>query len=258
MEGMNMKTKHMNMKDMKAAWLSLVGGAILFAPCAGGAQIGVNLLTNPGAETGDMSGWTIDEGNNGGNGWSAKLNSDIDHIDPHSGNYYFATSYEWDIRYQIVDLINDAGFTPEELDAAPPIRFSEWAATRDDTGDYTGGKYYMRFALLGEQPDPANPLAEYLIGSKDSPIELDRATAWFENTHTFTNYGSGVRYLYFEDGGRDKNSWAGHYGTHFDDASVMVVPEPSSIGMVGGLALLACTLGFRSRERGNRLMAPAR
>ncbi len=49
---------------------------------------------------------------------------------------------------------------------------------------------------------------------------------WFEVSHTFAGYGTGLRTIYFEDGGRDSEYWAGHYGTRLDDASVMLyAPE---------------------------------
>jgi hypothetical protein len=54
----------------------------------------LNLLTNPGAETGDMSGWNILQ--NGGNGWAVQTGG-------YEGSQTFVTSYAWGKRSQTVD-----------------------------------------------------------------------------------------------------------------------------------------------------------
>jgi len=46
---------------------------------------------------------------------------------------------------------------------------------------------------------------------------------WFEVSHTFADYGAGLRSITIRDGGRDSETWAGHYGVRLDDASVALV-----------------------------------
>jgi hypothetical protein len=218
---------------MKTNLIKLACGLALlgFSISAFAQSSNSNLLVNPGAETGNMNGWTITA--SGGNGWAVGFDSLV-----HSGSYSFSTSHGWDTRYQTVDLLA-AGFTTAELDTAPDITFSEWMASRPDDG----GQYYLNFELLGADDNPADPIASYSFGSQSSPIVLSAGSGWFQESYTFSDYGTGVRYLYFEDGGSDVNGWGGNYGTHFDDASVLVaqpVPEPSTLALAGlsGLSLL--------------------
>ncbi len=163
---------------------------------------GPNLLANPGAVTGDATGWTVSA--NGGSGWTF---TDV-----------FATSYNWCRKYQIVDLLGK-GYTAAQLDAQPEITCSDWILQRFDAD----GTYQLIFKLLGADGNPLNPIVTYDTGA----IDVARGTDWFQVSHTFTNYGAGVRYVYFEHGGKDRMYWAGQYGPYFDDASVTVeIPSP--------------------------------
>ncbi len=163
-----------------------------------------NVLANPGAEAGDMSGWTIDV--NGGNGWQAGNNAG----DVHSGSYYFATSYSLSSRHQMVDLTQF--LTVVQLDAAPAISAGEWVHTRGDQG----GQYYILIQLLAA--DGTTVIASFNDGTQTGLTQLPAGTPYQLVSTTFTGYGAGVRFLRFEDGGRDIAGWAGNYGTHFDDA----------------------------------------
>jgi hypothetical protein len=190
---------------------------------------GVNLVTNPGAETGNMSGWTIVA--NGGNGWAAIDTSYYGN--PHSGSYCFGTSYDWDTRYQVINLLA-AGFTAAELDSAPPVVFQEYTQSRPDAGC----SYFIRFELRN---GAGNVMAFWEHGTQNNPVVLPAGVPWFAESHTFTGYGPGLRYLAIIDGGKDNVSWAGWYGAYFDDASAMLVPEPASLALLGlawGLLLL--------------------
>lgn len=201
-------------------WLFI---GVLVSVTLGGRALAssANLVTNPGAETGDTSGWTITA--NGGNQWG---------VDPgaaHTGTKSFETSFGWDIMNQKIDLLSN-GFTQNQLDTTQPaITFSNWVATRGDQG----GKYFLTYKLLGS--DGTTVISSYNFGTQDSPLLLNSGVNWFQQTYSFNSYGSGVRYAYMEIGGRDQSGWAGHYGTHFDDASITVssneLPNaPSSLG----------------------------
>ncbi len=177
-----------------------------------------NLLTNPGAETGDFTGWTVID--NGGDRWSETFDGVA-----HSGDHSFATSYGWDSRYQKVNLLT--AYTAEQLDSGQySITFSEWVASRPDKS----AQYYVTFKLLGADGDPAHPIATFSSGSESSPNVLAANVTWFQVAHTFSGFGTGVRYAYVEDGGRDSQDpgWAGDYGAHFDDASLSVDSTDSS------------------------------
>lgn len=175
-----------------------------------------NLVANPGAENNSMDGWSIlsNPGPNIGenNGWTAS--NDM----AYSGTYSFATSYDWDTRYQKIDLYSN-GYSASDLDSLQPeISFGEWVASRGDCG----GDYYIKFELLGNDGDASNPIKSYNSGTQGSPNIIPSGTTWFQVSNTFSDYGAGVRYVYIEDGGKDECYWAGDFGTHFDDASIIV------------------------------------
>jgi hypothetical protein len=121
-----------------------------------------NLLENPGAETGDLSGWTITA--DGGNGWNVGGRDDPRHHN-----------------------------------------------------DYC----YLKVELRDEN--------HTVINSYDSGVfQTSNGTGWYgpweQRSHTFSGYGSGLRYVYFEDGGKDWEYWAGRYGPALDATSVTVTP----------------------------------
>jgi hypothetical protein len=176
--------------------------------CAQAFCQGENLLVNPGAETADLSGWTIDI--ESGNGWSATFDDIV-----HSGSRSFAASYTLGVRHQDIDLVA-AGFSTAVLDAAPTVAFSEWLASRFDNG----ARYFVKFDLLDAN---LAVIQSFNDGAQDALVQLAPSTAYFQVAHTFTGYGPGLRFLRITDGGQDVNFWAGNYGIHFDDAFAGIV-----------------------------------
>ena len=87
-----------------------------------------NLLANPGAETGDMSGWTILE--NGGYGWNTRGTG-------YEGENSFSTSYEWCKRYQEIDLLAK-GYSAFQLDADQVFRWKNGLLASGRCGCMTG------------------------------------------------------------------------------------------------------------------------
>ncbi len=188
-----------------------------------------NLLVNPGAEAGDLSGWTL-TADMGGDascsptfiGW-APIGLDLpcptwNFNGARSGNYCFGTSWWYETRNQPLDLLA-LGFSPAELDAAPQVQFSEWIRSRPDQGAF----YFVRFELLDSAQ---NVITAWEHGTPDDPvnwIQLPPGADWLEESQSFSGYGAGLRYLKFLDGGTDVAGWAGWYGAHFDDASAMLV-----------------------------------
>lgn len=170
----------------------------------------LNLLVNPGAETGDMSGWTIDA--SGGNGWAVGFDATV-----HSGQFSFATSFALDTRHQEVDLLA-AGYTEAQLDSAPLVVCSEWVGTRGDCG----GQYFVRFELLDVNHQV---ITAFEHGNAGALIQVPAFTPFFQVSQTFSGYGPGLRYLNFIDGGQDTCFFAGNYGAHFDDALAGLIAQ---------------------------------
>jgi hypothetical protein len=204
---------------------SAIGAGLAAVAWAGAFNF--NLVTNPGAETGDLTGWTITS--NGGDGWASVT------YNPHSGTRSFGTSWAWCTRSQEIDLIAK-GFTAAELDAAPPVVFEEWICSYSDYPAY----YFIRFELL----DAGHNVIQYWEhGTQSAPVYLSNNTSWFAESRTFTGYGSGLRYVKMIDGGKDRLRLRYWRGAHFDDASIKLVPEPSGLAtaVVLGLAGLGAS-----------------
>jgi len=163
------------------------------------------LLTTPGGETGDMSDWTIIE--NGGDGWLVSEEQG----EPHTGNNFFATSHGWCKRSQTVDLIAK-GYSEGVLDSAPTVNVSEWFKEICSPDNY-----YLKVEL---RDAGGGVIASFDTGVQTTPGSGDTYDDdnWFEVTHSFSDYGPGLRFIYWEDGGDDSEGWAGHYGTSLDDA----------------------------------------
>lgn len=198
---------------MTSKRLTLLAIVALVAGQAAAALYETNLLQNGGAEAGDMSGWTLLE--TGGNNWA------LDWHTAYSGDHCFSTSHQWNTRYQEIDLLT-AGFSEAVLDASPDIEISEWFATRGDSG----GEYYLTVEL---RDSSHQVIDSWTTGTQTLASGVD----WFAESHSFSDYGAGIRYVYFEDGGKDTSSWGGNYGTSLDEASVQVVPEPATISLIG-------------------------
>ena len=171
-----------------------------------------NLLANPTGELPPTEGWTIISGPPAeSTGWGRSM--DIGH-DNSPG--YFITSYSPNPcrRSQTIDLIARGG-TAEALDAAPEITVKEWISCYKAFNNTGQDKYYIKVELRGANGEL---IASQGVGSETAMV--DTPLNWTENTFVFNDYGPGVRYIYFEDGGWDGGGWAGQYGSYHDDASV--------------------------------------
>ncbi len=173
-----------------------------------GITAGVNLLTNGSATSPVTTGWTVITG--GGNGWGTG-GGGYDNI-----GSYFITSYGLCQRSQTIDLLA-SGATAAELDAAPPLVVSEAISMYNGTGGNNGANdtYYIKVELRNAA---GTALASWNVGT--STALKAATTSWVVESHEFRDYGPGVRFIYFEDGGRDNGGWANWYGTYHDAATV--------------------------------------
>ena len=156
--------------------------------------VGVNLLANPDADDNDLAGWTITH--NGGDGWTAS-------------NQRFRTSYNWNLRTQLIDL-DGLGFDAATLDSQPTIhvyeRFRKW---------YCPDYYLVEVELLDADMEIVESFATGVLQNQGS---CDWTGSWETVQYRFENYGPGVRYIRWKDGGMDSEHWAGHYGVLLDHA----------------------------------------
>ena len=168
---------------------------------------GLNLLVNPGNETGDLTGWTVLT--SGGDGIAALASG------PHSGGYAAGTSYGFSDRGQVIDLLA-AGFSADMLDAVPRVHVETWIREMCTTGD----SYELEITLL----DAAGAVLEtrVLSGTINSGVAgCDYADdTWQLFAFDLSGYPVGMRSITYREGGDDAEFWAGHYGVFFDDAVV--------------------------------------
>ena len=140
-----------------------------------------NELDNGSAEEG-LDLWTLKA--NGGDGWSTTNAG----YDDNGGG--FITSWADCTREQVIDLLA-RGYDPVLLDQQPQIIVGEYAiAGWPDFAD----TFHMTVELLAEDK---SVLTSYVVG----PVELTEAWTWYGVV--FKDYGPGVRYVRFEDGGLD-------------------------------------------------------
>ncbi len=166
-----------------------------------------NLVENPGLETGDLTGWTTLL--SGGAGFDVGVGG-------HSGDYSLRTSYGLSEREQTIDLIA-AGFSESSLDTAPEVEVSEWIKEY-----FRGGDTYVFVVDLKDASGAT--IASFDGGGTTTGVtESYDDDDWFEVSHTFADYGAGLRKITIRDGGRDSEFYLGHYGVRLDDASVALV-----------------------------------
>ncbi|KAB5546387.1 hypothetical protein PHYPO_G00071460 [Pangasianodon hypophthalmus] len=170
-----------------------------------------NLLKNPNANE-SFTGWKILE--NGGDRWIVD-NVFAAHPDD-TVTKCFVTSYGRCIKSQLINLEKE-GYSPVFMDQIQPnIVISDWYAPRWDCGSV----YEIRVELLNHrkktiqffQPEPVTFLQWN-----------DQQWNWM--THTFKDYGPGVRFILFKHGGKDTQYWAGHYGIRVTNSSVEILPS---------------------------------
>ncbi|KAM8927544.1 F-box only protein 6-like [Pelodytes ibericus] len=129
---------------------------------------------------------------------------------------YFVTSYGPCKKSQLIDL-KQRGYHPKLMDLfQPDIVIKDWFAPRMDCGS----TYEILVRLLSKNK---KTLREYC----PDPVIMEQWSEanWQQMTYTFRNYGAGVRYIYFQHGGKDTQYWAGWYGVRVTNSSITIEPE---------------------------------
>jgi len=177
-----------------------------------------NLLDNPGFETGDFTNWTIVS-----NGGSGILVGTSGACTVHSGTYAAYTSFAWDVVAQTINLTK-LGYSTSYLDTSPTIDIEAYASGSYWSSVSKPGQYYLKVELRDANQNVITTLQN---GTQASPISLTDSS-WVRVSGQLTNYNTGLRYIYFEQGGKDTLFWAGNYGPSFDDANVSFLDSPNT------------------------------
>ncbi|XP_071441926.1 F-box only protein 2-like [Hetaerina americana] len=125
----------------------------------------------------------------------------------------FATPSALCMKEQLVDLIS-CGFTREYLDKnQPPIEISEWCACRDDCG----GTYLLNVTLLDENK---HNMGNYHV---EEDLSGPKGKEWKKVSHTFSEYGEGIRYVSFNHAGSGSAHTPGDFGSKMSGGIVRVL-----------------------------------
>ncbi|KPP60663.1 F-box only protein 2-like [Scleropages formosus] len=170
-----------------------------------------NLLKNPFGEE-EVEFWEMTE--NGGNQWKVEdLPGDCGHAHcDDSVKKYFVTSYELCLKRQVVDLLEE-GYSAEDLDSQPPVTVEDWYSGRTDCGC----TYQLTVSLLDENEEV---LQEFK--PEEVTLDPDIDSSWRKVSHTFEDYGPGLRFISFEHGGQDTKYWNGWFGVRVTGSSVTI------------------------------------
>ena len=165
------------------------------------AQLGANLLENPGAESGfdnwstPNSDWGLGTAHTGSNGWAAGPITCT--------------------MYQIVDLIAK-GYTADVLDISPSIATGIYVYPGGASGSSKGTISIKIELLNGSSVVIATT---YISNNETLPLSM---TDWTYKSTTISGYSSGMRKIKFTFVGLDALGWSGHYGPVFDDANIQI------------------------------------
>jgi hypothetical protein len=131
------------------------------------AQFDTNLRLNANGETGDMTDWNVEQ--NGGNGWYVGwgYRSSL----PGSANP-FDTSYGLDVRSETIDFL------------AVGV-----------------GSAFVFMCVIPSSHNHTSPV--HIIGARPM-LTITPDDGWTQISGSLEDYGSGLRYIVFEDGGQDQ------------------------------------------------------
>nr|XP_045366809.1 F-box only protein 17 isoform X1 [Camelus bactrianus] len=153
-------------------------------------------------------GWEVEHG---GNGWAVEKNLTL--VPGAPSQTCFVTSFEWCFKRQLVDLVME-GMWQELLDSAQiEICVADWWGARENCGCI----YRLRVRLLDVYE---NEVVKF--SASPNPVLQWTERGCRQVSHVFTNFGKGIRYVSFEQYGRDTRSWVGHYGALVTHSSVKV------------------------------------
>uniref|UniRef100_A0A1B6EY49 FBA domain-containing protein n=1 Tax=Cuerna arida TaxID=1464854 RepID=A0A1B6EY49_9HEMI len=159
----------------------------------------------------------------GGEGWAVENVADgsdpvPEYLEEHS---CFVTSYYTCTKQQLINL-KQYGLSSRIMDEIQPhFELCDWYTARTDCG----GIYRIKVTLLNAEEEP---IAMFEHGKT---IQRFAGGQWQKVSHTFKDYGPGVRYILFEHGGEDTDWIGGHSGMKMTGSSVVAKLAPDFFQM---------------------------
>eukprot|EP01130_Rhizamoeba_saxonica_P000852 TRINITY_DN1074_c0_g1_i5.p1 TRINITY_DN1074_c0_g1~~TRINITY_DN1074_c0_g1_i5.p1 ORF type:complete len:777 (+),score=126.13 TRINITY_DN1074_c0_g1_i5:483-2813(+) len=142
--------------------------------------------------------WTLE---NNGDGWNVRTDDNTT---------IYISSYEWCKRSKMFDLHNIPSINPTSLVNSQSIIVT---VKTQGTGPNFEDYFYLKVDLLDEYH---NIVASFNSG------EIRTSENIQEIKYCFREYGSHIRYIYWEDGAKDVEHWSGHFGAKVIDPSILV------------------------------------
>ena len=232
-------------KDSGLRVLAIAFNAFLVASIAQGASITTtNLLTNPGAETGDISGWII----GGSSNPSVDSGSFNPGIDPHSGDFdFYGHTGPFGTLSQTVDLIGDQGLTAADINAGnlfADVSFWEQGLNQGTPSD----EAQITLTFLDS--------AGATLDMESTPLVDSHNLTWQNGSGAFpVPFGTtSVVYTmnFIRNVGSDNDSYIDDNSLIVSNNSLLTAtPEPASFGLLLTSGILLSPLRWRKRSRAN-------
>ncbi len=179
-----------------------------------------NELVNGDAAQG-LSGWTILA--NGGSGWSVQAG----YASRIQFGANFAVSNGWCKKAQTIDLVA-AGLPPQFLDQGPTLVVRDWLTANYPAGVTAQSQYYLTVQLRDASQNVIKQFQTGVVAVPAAPGQTAPRLSWLRFESTFSGYGAGVRYVYFEHGGLDPQVFTADYGLKLTGAAaVMALAMPA-------------------------------
>jgi len=186
--------------------------------------LAVNLLTNPGHETGDNTGWTgsvyvrsavescPDYEGGGSNHQCVRPAGPFSFyiVQVYEGSYSLYFSYTYSSSQQTINLTST--YTTDYLDTAPDVVITDHVFGANYV-DSAADTYRLQVILKNGS---GGTITSYDTGN------LLATDSWQTLSHTFSGYGSGLRSIQYIRYGQSAGFVAGAHGSAFDSASVEV------------------------------------
>ena len=166
----------------------------------------INLLKEPDK----LSSWTVIK--NGGDGFW---------VTGSGASSEFHTSYDWGVRSQLIDLL-ESGYSLDQLSRGYPILIS---------GRYGKVGCPDEYYLKGELLDAKKNVITSWQADKRTHDGGCNPSASERLSHLFKDYGPNVRYVRWEDGGKDTEWWRGHYGAVLQRPYVGLFSMPQQLSI---------------------------